>query len=122
MSDEWNAAYDLTGRILEEALSKGVQGAEIREGDTKGRNGTTYDVKIEDEYRVVGGNVLLDVKVNGLLPYLMGYYEMASSLPRLPPAHYPFPHPDFEMGGFSIRPVIDINLFKQRIILLFRRY
>lgn len=119
--DEWAAAYDLTGRILEEALSKNLQGVEIKQGNTKDKNGKLHDVTILDDYKVSGGNVLLQVNVLDF-PYFLEYYEMAASLPRLPDALYPFPHPDFDISGFSIRPIIDIDRAKQRVILLLSKY
>jgi len=56
------------------------------------------------------------------MPYFADYYELAAVLPRLTPLHYPFPHPDFEVDGFKIRPVIDVDALKRRAILLISRY
>lgn len=118
VDDYWSKVHDLIVDILVDAFEKDVQGTEIRSGNTEG-----HDVSIADDYTVVGGNVLSKVAVREQdMPYFLDYCEKAASLPRLLPTHYPFPHPDFESAGFSIRPVIDIDLFKQRIILLLRRY
>ena len=119
--DDWLAAYDLTGRILEEILSKNLSGAELRQGNTRDSNGVVHDVMIADDYKVVGGNILLQVNMLDF-PYFLEYYQMAASLPRLPDVLYSFPHPDFDINGFRIRPVIDIDHARQRVTLLLSRY
>lgn len=119
--DNWAAAYDMTGRILEETLSKNLQGVEIKQGNTQDRSGIVHEVKIADDYKVVGGNVLLQANVLDF-PYFLEYYEMAASLPRLPDTLYPFPHTDFDINGFKIRPVIDIDRARQKVTLLLSRY
>jgi len=113
--------YDLIGMVLEDALRKGIQGAEIKQGNTRDRNGIVHEVKIADDYTVVGSNILLRVNVLDF-PYFLEYYEMTASLPRLPDALYPFPHPDFEIDCFRLRPVIGIDRASQRAILLLARY